>query len=101
MSDHVEHASEQLGTQIATLVRELAVLGETRSTIASRAIDRLAVLRGKLADLVSTDDNESSPHDVETRMLEHDAQHGAMLRRLGSSSSAGRSTRRHCSRLGR
>jgi hypothetical protein len=76
---HFEHASDQLGTQIATLAGELAVLGDARSTIASRAVGRLADLRGKLADLIAADDNEFSPRDVETRMLEHDAQFGAIL----------------------
>lgn len=76
---HLEHAREQLDTQITTLASELNIAGDTRSTVAGRALARLADLRGKLDHLVCLDGTDESPHDVERRMIEHDAQLSAIL----------------------
>jgi hypothetical protein len=76
---HFDHAREELAAQVTTLEHELNVARDTRSTVASRALDRLEDLRGKLDHLVSVEGTDESPHDIERRMIEHDAQLSAIL----------------------
>jgi hypothetical protein len=78
-----ERAREQLDTQITVLAAEVnqtSANGDgARSTVVGRALDRLADLRGKLGRLVSNPEVVTSPQEAERRMLEHDAQLGAIL----------------------
>ena len=73
----LEHAREELAAQVSTLASELDITADS-SSVASRALNRLADLRGRLDHLVSTESEESA-HDVETRMLDHDAQLSATV----------------------
>lgn len=75
-------AREELDAQITRLAAEVQPTGVTRfdarSRAMRRALDRLAELRGKLGELVA-DDVGTSAHEAENRLLERDAQLGAIV----------------------
>lgn len=77
-----QRAREELDAQITRLAAEVQPTGvkrfDARSQVMRRALDRLADLRGKLGELVA-DDVGTSAREAERRLIERDAQLGAIV----------------------